>query len=94
MEMLNAEMIIAIEELLAYEKAMDEIKSKADGIKDMLKGELNSRGVEELVVGGHIVRNTSVLSSRFDTKRFKEDFGASAYAEYCKEVASKRFTVA
>ena len=91
--MLNTEMILAVEELLAYERATEELKIKSDAIRKRLKDELNDRGVEELVIGDHVVRNTSVLSSRFDTKRFKEDFGASAYAEYCKEVASKRFSI-
>lgn len=91
--MLNTEMILAVEELLAYERATEELKIKSEAIRKRLKDELSNRGVEELIIGGHVVRNTSVLSSRFDTKRFKEDFGASAYAEYCKEVASKRFSV-
>jgi predicted phage-related endonuclease len=89
----NEELMAQILTLKMYEKTIDELKAKVEGIKDEFKSELAERKVEELVIGPHIVRNTSVMSSRFDTKKFKEDFGASAYAEYCKEVISKRFSI-
>lgn len=88
------ELTAQIESLVTYEKSIDELKLKADMIRNSIKREMATRGVDELVVGDHIVRNTTVLSSRFDTKRFKEDFGADAYHEYCKEVTSKRFSIA
>ena len=87
------ELTLEITTLKLYEKTIEELKAKAESIKEVLKAELLERNTEELEIGSHVVRNTSVLSSRFDTKRFKEDFGADAYAEYCKEVTSKRFSV-
>jgi predicted phage-related endonuclease len=79
--------------LKMYERAIEDFKAKAEEVKERLKSELFERGTEELSVGSHVIRNTSVSSSRFDTKRFKEDFGADAYKEYCKEIVSKRFSV-
>lgn len=92
--MCNEEIIRKIEELLAYEKSIEALKANADEVRNALKAELENRGTSELVVSTYVVRNTPVLSSRFDTKRFKEDFGADAYKEYCKEVYSNRFSIA
>ena len=55
---------------------------------------MDAREVEELEIGSHIVRFTSVVSSRFDTKSFKEKMGAELYKAFTKEVASRRFSIA
>jgi len=83
--------IAKLRELEAFE---EEIKAEAETIRDEIKAEMNARGTEEMTCGKFIVRFTSVLSSRFDTKRFKECFGEGTYKEFCKEVASRRFTIA
>ena len=44
-------------------------------------------------LGNVIVRFTSILSARFDTKAFKKDF-ADIYTMFCKQVPSKRFSIA
>ena len=51
-------------------------------------------GVSKMNLGKYIVRWTSVLSTRFDTKRFKEAFGEELYKAYTKEVSSRRFSIA
>lgn len=91
--MANNEMMNRIEELIAYEQMIEELKAEAEEIRNSIKAEMNARDVEELTIGPHIVRFTSVLTSRFDTKRFKENFGESVYKAYCKEVPSKRFSI-
>lgn len=73
---------------------IEELKAEAEEIRNNIKGEMNARDTEELEIGSHIVRFTSVLSTRFDTKRFKEVFGEELYKAYTKEVASKRFSIA
>ena len=50
-------------------------------------------GVETVEAGQYVLRFTTVQSSRFDTKRFKEEQGPALYKEYTKEVISRRFTV-
>ena len=86
------ELMQKIKSLSEWEKIAEDAKAEAESIKDSLKAELTSRGVEELEVGPHILRYTTVLSNRFDTTAFKRDF-ADIYAEFTKQTMSKRFTV-
>lgn len=90
--MTTAEMMDKISSLAEWEKIASEAQAEVDSIKDSLKAELTARGVEELEVGPHILRYTTVLSNRFDTTAFKRNF-ADIYAEFTKQTMSKRFTV-
>lgn len=82
-----------IESLNEWEALMEEAKAEVEAIKDELKAELIDRDTEELKVNDrYILRWTSVLSSRFDTKRFKEQF-SDLYKNFTKEVSSKRFSI-
>lgn len=82
-----------IEELNEIEAMIEELKAEAENIKDVIKNEMTEQNLEEMIVGDYIVRWVDVLSSRFDTKRFKVEMGEKLYKNYCKEVASKRFTI-
>ena len=88
------EMVAKIEELNELEILMDGLKAQADAIRDDIKSEMAAQGTEELNLGKYIVRWTSVLSTRFDTKRFKEAFGEELYKAYTNEVSSRRFSIA
>ncbi|MBR5640643.1 MAG: hypothetical protein IKW92_00745 [Firmicutes bacterium] len=92
--MATNELLRQIENLIEYEAMIEELKAEAEEIRNNIKGEMNARETEELEIGSHIVRFTSVLTTRFDTKRFKEVFGEELYKAYTKEVASKRFSIA
>ena len=92
--MANNEMLKMVETLIEYEAMIEELKAEAEEIRNNIKGEMNARDTEELEIGSHIVRFTSVLTTRFDTKRFKQVFGEELYKAYTKEVASKRFSIA
>ncbi len=81
-----------IAELQELELLMDEVKSEAEKIKDELKMEMKKRNTEEMKVGRFIVRWTEVLSSRFDTTRFKQMF-PGMYKDFTKEVSSRRFSI-
>ncbi len=83
-----------IKELKEIEAYLAELNEEAEAIRDDIKAEMNERGTEELEAGQYIVRWTSVLSTRFDTKRFKEVFGDELYKAYTKEVSSRRFQIA
>ncbi len=83
-----------VNELKELESFIAEINEEAEAIRDAIKQEMMNRNVEELEAGQYIIRWTSVLSTRFDTKRFKEKFGDELYKAYTKEVASRRFTIA
>ena len=83
-----------VTELRELEAFIAEINEQAEAIRDSIKAEMTERGIEELEAGQYIVRWTSVLSTRFDTKRIKEKFGEELYKAYTKEVASRRFSIA
>lgn len=91
--MANNELLKKVEMLREYEAMIEELKAEAEEIKKEIKGEMDERETEELEIGQFIVRFTSVLSSRFDTKRFKEAFGEETYKAFTKEVKSRRFTI-
>ena len=92
--MSNNSLLERVENLKEVEAMIEELKLEAEAIKDELKEEMKERDTEELNLGKYIVRWTSVLSTRFDTKSFKEKFGEEIYKAFTKEVASKRWTIA
>ena len=85
-----------VNQLKELEAFIAEIEAEAETIKDEIKNYMaNEKKVEELILNnGTIVRWTSVLTTRFDTKKFKEKFGDELYKAYTKEVASRRFQIA
>ena len=83
-----------IEELNELEEMMENIKTQTEAIKDSIKQEMTDRCVDELQVEDYIIRYIDVLTTRFDTKRFKEQLGEGLYNEYTKQVSSKRFSIA
>ena len=82
-----------IEDLLALEQLMEEAKAEADTLRDEIKEEMLSQGVDVLTVGQYIVRWTSVLSNRFDSNAFKKVM-PEVYKAYVKPVFSRRFSIA
>lgn len=82
-----------IEALKEWEALLAEATAEVEAIKDEIKRELEKRNVEELEAGQYIVRFVTVQSSRFDTKRFKQELGEQLYKSYCRETLSRRFTV-
>ena len=87
------EMNNLIEELRALEELIEEAKAEAEAIKDEIKAEMLAQNTEEMIVGTHIVRWTSVLSNKFDTVSFKKVM-PDVYKAYTKQVASRRFSIA
>ena len=92
--MANNELLKKVEMLTEYEAMIEEMRAEADELKNSIKAEMEARETEELQIGQYIVRFTNVLSSRFDTKRFKEKCGEDVYKAFTKEVKSRRFTIA
>jgi len=83
-----------IEELNELEAMIEDIKIQAEAIKDDIKNEMTERNVDEMMVEDYIVRYIDVLTTRFDTKRFKEQLGEATYNAFTKQVSSKRFSIA
>ena len=67
------------------EEAMNAVK---ESIKEMMRDE----GVVEIVTDKYIIKNTPVVSNRFDTKRFKAD-EPDTYNRYLVESFSERLSV-
>ena len=92
--MANNELIKKVEEIKELESLLEEVKDNIEALKDILKAEMLTQGTEELDLDGrYIIRWTSTLAYRFDTKRFKEEH-KDLYLSFTKEVASKRFSIA
>lgn len=91
--MTNAELMEKINSLAEWERMASEAQAEVEAIKDSLKAELTERGVEELEVGHHILRYTTVLTNRFDSTGFKRIYG-DLYTAFTKQTTSKRFSVA
>lgn len=90
--MTNTEIMRQIESLNEWNEILEGAKAQAEMIKDIIKAEMESRETEELICGQYIVRYTSVLTSKFDTKRFKEDY-EEVYKMFLKQQNSKRFSI-
>ncbi len=90
--MSNLEIVSKIETLREWENIADEAAAMCESIKDEIKRHMESIGAEELTAGTHIIRYTSVLSTRFDSTAFKRKL-PELYAAYTKQVSSRRFTI-
>ena len=86
------EMVAMIETMNNYDELAAKAKAKADAIREALKEEMVTRGVEEMEAGAYIVRFTSVISNRFDSTTFKRLY-ADLYRDFTKQVSSRRFSV-
>ena len=76
-----------------YEEEAKAFAEKAKKIEDSIKTKMTENGLDEIRTPSFVIRFIQVLSSRFDTKRFKEEIGEDVYAYYTKEVSSMRFTI-
>ena len=91
--MSKVEMLSKVRELKELKAMADELAAEITAIEDIIKAEMLSQGVEEMQVDVFKVRYKTVISSRFDSKAFKETH-ADLYSQYTKQTESRRFTVA
>ena len=89
----TTEVISKIEALKEWESLAAEAAAEIESIKDELKAYMNTMNFETLEAGQYIARYTTVQSSRFDTKCFKNEIGEDVYKRFCKEVISRRFSI-
>lgn len=89
--------LIALEDKIElinhYDSIAKDANEKAEELKVEIKSFMTRQGLETITTPNFIIRFIDVVSSRFDTKKFKEDFGAESYAAYCKQILSKKFTI-
>ena len=82
-----------IKQLIELEKQQKAIQEQADKLKAEIKADMEAKGQEEMKVGDYLVRFKTILSTKFDTKAFKEEH-KKLFEMYSKPAASKRFTIA
>lgn len=90
--MSSIEIISKIEALKEWEALAAEAAAEIEALKDTIKREMDTRGVEEMEAGQYIARFTTVLSNRFDTTAFKKEHG-EMYKLYTKQTTSRRFSI-
>ena len=79
-------------ELLSIRSMIAELEAEAEALTDKLKAALVERGTEDLQGDGWKAPWKNVVSSRFDSKRFKADH-ADLYGQYSKQTTTTRFCV-
>lgn len=90
--MSKTEIISKIEALKEWEALAAEAAAEIDALKDAIKKEMDTQGVEVLEAGQYIARFTLALSNRFDTTTFKKEHG-EMYKQYTKQTSSRRFSI-
>lgn len=91
--MSTIEITTKIEALKEWEALAAEAAAEIEALKDTIKREMDSRGVEELEAGQYIARFTTVVSNRLDTTALKRENNA-IYQRYIKQTTSRRFSIA
>ena len=79
-----------LREIESQRKALEE-KEKA--LKEEIKKDMESKGLEEIRTKNFIIRWKEIISNRLDGKALKAAL-PEIYNQYCRTSASRRFTVA
>lgn len=81
-----------VRRLKELENQRAELDKQIEALKDEIKEDMDSKGLEEQKVGDYMVRFITVVTSRFDSSKLKKD-NADLYSRYLKETSCRRFTV-
>ena len=79
-------------DLMSVRAMIAELEAEAEALTDKLKGAMVAQGAEVLQGDGWKATWKNVVSSRFDSKRFKADHG-DLYSQYSKPTTSTRFVL-
>ncbi len=91
--MTNRMMDNRIKKLQAIEAQQKELEAQAEAIISELKAELDANGEDEHNTGSFIIRWKEIISNRLDGKALKATM-PELYSQYCRQTASRRFTIA
>lgn len=91
--MSTTEITSKIESIKTLQAMIDELTAEMESVKDEVKREMETQGVEEMTVSCFKVCYKAVTSSRFDSTAFKKTH-ADLYEQYTKQTTSKRFSIA
>ena len=79
-------------DLMSVRAMIAELEAEAEAFTDKIKGAMVEQGAEVLQGDGWKATWKNVVSSRFDSKRFKADHG-DLYGQYSKATTTTRFTL-
>lgn len=82
-----------IRKLKELENERGELDKQIEALKDEIKEDMDSKGLEEQQVGDYVVRFITVVTNRFDSSKLKKEH-ADLYGRYLRETSCRRFTVA
>jgi len=80
-----------VETLMDWQKLLDEAELEVSKLKEELKDEMDSRQVEELHVGNHVLRYQTIFSKRFQSQEFSK-IHKELYDAFCAVTKSRRFS--
>lgn len=82
-----------VKELKELQVMAEELAAEITSIQDEIKSEILSRNTDEVITGEYKIRYKEVVSSRFDSKAFKDKY-SDLYNQFLKTTTTKRFTIA
>lgn len=77
-------------DLMSVRAMIAELEAEAEALTDKIKGAMVEKGAEVLQGDGWKATWRNVVSSRFDSKKFKADH-ADLYGQYSKATTTTRF---
>lgn len=82
-----------VKKLKAIEKQRKDLEAQEKALKEEIKRDMESKGLEELKTKNFIIRWKEIISNTFDSKALKATF-PDICEQFTKQSASKRFTIA
>lgn len=88
----NRALLNRINEIKELQNMISDLENQVEALKDQIKADMNEKAVDEITIGGYVVRYKDVESSRFDATTFKKTY-AELYKQFSKSTISKRFSI-
>lgn len=81
-----------INKIKELEEKKEEVERELEELRTEIKNDMTDKGINEVQVGKFILRLKEIVTSRFDSKTFKETHKA-LYEAYIKPQSTMRFTI-
>ena len=82
-----------VKKLKAIEKQRKDLEAQEKALKEEIKRDMESKGLEELKTKNFIIRWKEIISNSLDSKALRASF-PDICEQFTKQSASKRFTIA
>ena len=86
------ELLATVTELRGLRNMAAELADQIAALEDIVKNEMDAQGVDKLYIGDCKVTWTKYITSRFDSKTFKESH-EELYNQFTKKIEARRFSV-